>query len=153
MDNKNSINELNKLIEINNDRMEGYETALKETDETDLMNLFSHFKETSSNCNAELIHEVNILGGIPNEGTKATGKIYRVWMDFKALLTGKDRKSILNSCEYGEIVAIELYQDIILDNDNFLSVEHKNMLKAQLALIEKDHNKIEKLINLLVESD
>ena len=32
MEDKKSINVLNKLIEINNDRIEGYETASKETE-------------------------------------------------------------------------------------------------------------------------
>ena len=47
MDNKKSIDVLNTLIEINNDRIEGYETASKETDEPDLIKLFTQLVASS----------------------------------------------------------------------------------------------------------
>ena len=50
MENEKTIDALNKLIEINNDRIEGYETASKETNDTDLLNLFSGFIQTSKKC-------------------------------------------------------------------------------------------------------
>lgn len=61
---------LNTLIEINNDRIEGYETASKETDETDLKTLFAQLAQTSHECKDELVDEVEALGGTPEEGTK-----------------------------------------------------------------------------------
>jgi hypothetical protein len=36
MNQENAIDALNKLIVINNDRIEGYETASKETEESEL---------------------------------------------------------------------------------------------------------------------
>ncbi len=36
MENEKTIAVLNTLVQINNDRTEGYETALKETDESEL---------------------------------------------------------------------------------------------------------------------
>ena len=104
MDNEKSIDVLNTLIEINNDRIEGYETASKETDEEDLRTLFSQLMQTSESCKKELVNEVLELGGTPVEGTKTTGKFFRAWMDVKAALTNKDREAILNSCEHGEDV-------------------------------------------------
>jgi hypothetical protein len=41
MEKEKTIEVLNTLITINNDRIEGYDTAAKETDEYDLKNLFS----------------------------------------------------------------------------------------------------------------
>ena len=43
MENKEITSCLNKLIEINNDRVEGYDKASKETDDSDLKSLFSKF--------------------------------------------------------------------------------------------------------------
>ena len=59
----------NTLIAFNNDRISGYETALRETKETDLEALFSEFIQTSITCREELITEVRRLGGIPEEKT------------------------------------------------------------------------------------
>ena len=116
MENEKAIEVINSLITINNDRIEGYETASKETDEPDLKSLFAQFISTSQNCKQELVQEVNRLGGEEAEGTKASGKFFRVWMDVKSALTGKDHKAILNSCEYGEDQALDTY-DEALEND------------------------------------
>src|SRR5690349_19819739 len=107
MDNEKSIDVLNMLIQINNDRIEGYQTASKETEERDLQSLFSDLIETSETCRAELTEEVERLGGTPAEGTKTSGKFFRAWMDVKAAITGKDRKAILSSCEFGEDAAVD----------------------------------------------
>src|SRR5690606_32195771 len=116
MRNEKAIDVLNSLIVINNDRIEGYETASEETDEMDLKSLFSRFISTSQKCKQELVNEVVAQGGEVADGTKVTGKFFRAWMDVKAALTGKDRKAILNSCEYGEDEALKTYKDAIENN-------------------------------------
>lgn len=78
MENEKPIEVLNALITINNDRIEGYETASKETDEQDLKTLFAHFILTSQKCKQELVSQVYALGGEPSEGTKISGKFFRV---------------------------------------------------------------------------
>src|SRR6185312_11121102 len=101
--------------------------------------------QTSQKCKSELVDKISQLGGTPTEGTKTTGKIYRAWMDVKSALTGRDRKAILNSCEYGEDVAVDTYKKAIKDNSQDLSPELKNMLDAQFALIKGDHDKVRNL--------
>ena len=144
-----SIEALNSLIEINNDRIEGYNTASKETEDAELKTLFSQLSGTSMKCNQALIKQVAVLGGTPIEGTKTSGKIYRIWMDFKAMLTGKDRTSILNSCEYGETVAIEHYESVLKDNSANLTSEQQMMLNGQLDYLKADFTKVKKLNSLL----
>lgn len=149
MNQENAIDAFNTLIQINNDRIEGYKSAAEETDETELQTLFSELSKTSKKCNADLIFEVNKLGGTPIEGTKTTGKIYRAWMDFKAILTSKSRSSVLNSCEYGEDVAISTYQDVIDGNIEDFTLAQQAMIKAQQMLIKADHNKVKALRDLM----
>ena len=86
MEKEKTIEVLNKLITINNDRIEGYETASKETEEQDLKTLFAHFTAASQKCKQELADEVSKLGGTAAEGTLTIGKFFRVWMDVKAAL-------------------------------------------------------------------
>ena len=73
--NEKTIAHLNSLIEINNDRIEGYETAAKETDDAELKSLFIGLGDESRAHRSELISEVIGLGGSPAEGTTT----YRVW--------------------------------------------------------------------------
>ena len=150
MEKEKTIEVLNTLITINNDRIEGYETAGKETEEHDLKTLFATFSSTSEKCKTELVAEVIKLGGTPADGTRTTGKFFRVWMDVKAALTGKDRKAILNSCEYGEDVAQKTYEDALKNDSENLSTEQQSMIKAQHSLLVADHDKVKMMRDLVI---
>jgi uncharacterized protein (TIGR02284 family) len=152
MDKEETIEVLNTLITINNDRIEGYETASKETEEHDLKSFFAELSSTSQKCNQELKTEVSKLGGVAAEGTMVSGKFFRVWMDVKAALTGKDRKAILNSCEYGEEKAKETYEDALKDDAENLSTEQQTMIKAQHALLVADLEKVKSMADALEEA-
>ena len=136
------INVLNSLIVINNDRIEGYYTAAKETKEIELQELFRRFMRTSEMCKTELVAAVVKLGGTPDEGTRTTGKFFRVWIDFKAFLTGKDRVAILDSCEYGEKAAGDAYKEAIANNLHALTSQEQTLLNAQAKFLKADLNKV-----------
>lgn len=144
MENQKTISALNKLIEINNDRIEGYETASKETESAELKALFNGLSFTSNSNVTELRAEVLRLGGKPEEGTRVTGKFFRVWMDVKAAFTGNDRHAILSSCEFGEDKALETYEEV-LDNGSDLTVEQRAMIVKQQANLRGDHNEVKSL--------
>lgn len=137
-----TIDVLNSLIIINNDRIEGYKIASKETDETDLKIMFSNFIETSVTCKNELAAEVTKLGGFPNEGTRITGKFFRVWMDVKLALTCNDRKAILDSCKYGEKVALETYKNVLIHELNNINSNEQNMLNKHYESLKFDYKTI-----------
>lgn len=137
---------------INNDRIEGYETASKETEEPDLKTLFAQFISTSQKCKQELVIEVNKLGGKAAEGTLTSGKFFRGWMDVKAALTGKDRKAILNSCEFGEDKAKDTYDKALEKDLEHLSAEQQTMINAQKSLLKADHDHIKSLLDALVDA-
>ena len=140
METKKTIDALNKLVEINNDRTEGYTTALKETKDADLKKIFTRFIATSQKCKTELDNEVLTLGGKLTEGTKTTGKLFRLWMDTKAALTNDDRHAILNSCEAGEDVAVGVYKDVLKNDLAYLSSKQKSIVEKQFALNGEFHS-------------
>lgn len=145
MENEKQIDVLNKLIEINNDRLEGYETAATETKSADLQSLFSNMKSTSYDNLQELRTEVSRLGGKPTEGTRITGKFFRAWMDVKAALTTDDRQTVLNSCEFGEDKALETYEEVLENNNSDLSTAQIELVRAQQANLRADHDRIRAL--------
>ncbi|MCU0419934.1 MAG: PA2169 family four-helix-bundle protein [Cyclobacteriaceae bacterium] len=145
MEKEKTVEALNTLMTINNDRVEGYETAANETEEADLKMLFGRFASTSQQCNRELATEVLKFGGEPAKGTMVSGKFFRVWMDVKAALTGKDRTAILSSCEYGEDAAKKTYATVLQDEATHLSNAQQTMIGAQQRLLEADHRHIKSL--------
>ena len=114
-DNKKVIEVLNDLIQINNDRITGYERALKElkNDGSDLRVLFEGYIDQSRNIRNQLGTEVQALHGKMDDGTTVSGKIYRAWMDVKAVFTGKDRQTVLENCEFGEDAAQKAYKSAL----------------------------------------
>lgn len=150
METEKTIDALNELVTINNDRIEGYKTAAEETDEQDLKTLFFGFIRTSQQCKTELEGEVRRLNGEVAEGTMVSGKFFRVWMDVKAAITGKDRKAILDSCEFGEDAAVKTYQHVLKEHSDQLSAEQQNMIKAQYNIVKADHDKVKSLRDALV---
>ncbi|OYU79374.1 MAG: hypothetical protein CFE23_14495 [Flavobacterium sp. BFFFF1] len=144
METNKTIDALNNLVEINNDRVEGYETALKETDAADLKTLFKNLIGTSQNNLNALSEEVLRLGGEPTASTRITGKFFRAWMDVKAALTGNDRHQILASCEFGEDKALEAYEEALKDSSKF-SPEQVTMIREQQTRLRADHDRVRSL--------
>lgn len=140
--NEKNAEVLNDLIEINNDRLKGYEKAVAETaaEDADLRDLFEEVATVSRGCKDELTKFVYRNGEVPAEGTTARGKIYRVWMDVKAAITGHDRKAILASCEFGEDAAQRAYNQAL--ETEGISDDVKALLRDQQARLKKSHDRI-----------
>ena len=137
-----TVEALNRLVEINNDRIEGYETAASETDEQALKSLFNRFARASHTCREELVKEITSLEGTPTEGTKNSGKLFRIWMDVKVALTSKDRKAIFNSCEFGEANARETYEHVLKHDRDHLGAYYITMINSQMSILKGDHDQV-----------
>ena len=139
------VDVLNDLIQINNDRVNGYEKAAEETKDRDLdlQAIFRRMANDSRGYVAELSREVARLGGNPDTGSTGSGKLYRVWMDVKTLFTGKDRQAILESCEFGEDAAQKAYKDA-LASDAEISAETRKLITDQQASLKTSHDLIKK---------
>ena len=146
-----SIDILNTLLEINNDRLLGYQAAFDDTDEADLKTIFAQFSLTSQNCKKQLIAEIIKMGGTPIKEVHTSGILHRAWMDLKATLSGNDRVTILNSCEFGENVAIETYNKALTNNSEYLSGNQQTMIIKQQKLIQADLDRVKGLRNLLIQ--
>ncbi len=140
-----TIEILNDLVQINNDRIEGYIVAANELskDDSDLKNLFLNMIAESRVIKSALVGEVLALGGEEEKGTTASGKIYRAWMNVKAMFTGNDRQAVLSNCETGEDAAQRAYEEALNSND--LPRYVREMLFGQQAALRRSHDKIKSL--------
>ncbi len=143
--NEETVEILNDLIEINNDRITGYDRAIKESTEenADLKQLFEHLIRESHECKLALSTEVLVLKGETAEGTTNRGKIYRVWMDVRAAFSGHDRHSILANCERGEDAAQSAYKSALKSDD--LPQFIRDIVSEQQAKLKLSHDKIKML--------
>lgn len=142
MNNSNNITGvLNDLIKINIDRITGYEKAIKDLDNSEVMlkTLFSKASEHSTEFKNQLTDAVITLGGEPSDDRTLPGTIYQAWMDVKATFSGHDTTSTLEACEFGEDAAQRAYKDAQKAAEDF-PADIKQMITAQKSQLKKSHD-------------
>lgn len=144
--NNKQVEVLNDLVQINNDRIAGYEKAIAAIDDKeneDLRLLFERMINNSKDYNEILEKQVGLLNGEPALGTSGAGKLYRAWMELKAYVTGGDRLAILSSCVTGEETAIRAYEEALAEEE--LAIELKQLLNTQLSDLQQSYSEINAL--------
>jgi len=143
---KETIEVLNDLIQINNDRIVGYEKAIKETTQPgdeDLKVLYASMIAESHRIKIALATEVQTMGADVEQGTTTSGKIYRAWMDVKAVFGGHDRHAVLANCEAGEDAAQRAYR-MALEHEA-LPAYIRELLVRQQQSLKESHDEIKAL--------
>ena len=142
---KETIEVLNDLIQINNDRITGYEKAIRETkaEDEDLKILFAAMIAESHRNKIALATEVQTMGAEVENGTTTSGKIYRAWMDVKAVFTGHDRHTVLANCEAGEDAAKKAYRTA-LEHESLPAYIRELLVQQEGALLAS-HDEIKSL--------
>ena len=142
---KDLVAVLNDLIRINRDRTAGYMKAVEELKPTDidLKTMFTNMANHSAQFTSELTAEVAKLGGDPASDSTQSGKVYRVWMDIKSSVTGNDRKSILDLCEFGEDAALKAYY-MALESDAEIPADLRQLIISQRSNIQTAHDVVKR---------
>jgi len=142
---KETIEVLNDLIQINNDRIAGYEKAIKETksEDEDLKVLYASMIAESHRNKIALATEVQALGVEAEKGTTTSGKIYRAWMDVKAVFGGHDRHTVLANCEAVEDAAQRAYRTA-LEHEG-LPAFISDLLTQQQQTLKESHDEVKTL--------
>ncbi|MCY0976746.1 PA2169 family four-helix-bundle protein [Chryseobacterium wangxinyae] len=148
MENKKTVEVLNDLLKITNDRIEGF---LKVEDQ--LWNSYSHLKpdfdrmlSASQDIKSELIGMIRQNGGIAEDTVTTAGAIHRAWIDLKNSFTGDKEKSTLENVVFGEDAAIKAYQDALDSGD--LTDEVSRKVLDQLHHLKASYKKFENLEKL-----
>jgi uncharacterized protein (TIGR02284 family) len=138
---------LNDLVMIHNDRIAGYQRAIKELkpEDGDLKQLFDRMIIESQQIKSDLANEIQVLHGEVEKGSSEMGKIYRAWMEVKAVFTGGSRHTILANCEGGEDSIQKAYRKA-LETDR-LPVFLRELLNGQQITLRSSHDDIRNLRN------
>ena len=148
--NRDTIEVLNDLIQINNDRITGYERAIRETkaEDDDLKIFYATMIAESHRNKIALATEVQALGAEVEQGTTTSGKIYRAWMEVRAIFTGNSRHTILSNCEAVEDATKRAYVSA-LEHEGLPSYIRELLLRQEEAL-RSNHDEIRALRDQLV---
>ncbi len=142
--NKATIETLNDLVQINNDRIKGYENAIKETkDDGELVSVFNNKIVESQQFKSTLTEEIQVLGADADNTSTISGTIHRTWLEVKATFTGHSERSILEDCEFGEDAIKKAYQSAL--NEERLPAYIRDILNDQQAILSQSHDEIKAL--------
>lgn len=144
MENTKTVSLLNDLIEINNDRVAGFEKAIADIkdENVDLKAIFQRYAEQSRKNGQELAALVGNYGKVET-GTSVAGSLHRAWIDVKSIFGGSDRAGILSEAERGEDAIKKAYTDAISSGN--LPVDASSVVAEQAQGIKQAHDEVKAL--------
>jgi len=140
-----AVDVLNDLVKIHNDRIAGYERAIKETDSanSDLKQLFASFIGDSHQFKLALATEIQTYARDIENTTHSSGDLHRTWLAVKGFFSGHDVKSVLEECETGEDATQKAYKIAIADEH--FPAYIKEILVQQEQTLKAAHDKVKQL--------
>jgi len=145
MNDEKTVSVLNDLLNITNDRIEGFSKVEDKVWNTHsaLRNDYDNMVAQSQTMKTELIGLINAKGGQADNTTSTAGAIHRAWIDVKNSFTGDKDESTLENVVFGENAAIDAYQNALDSGD--LCPESSRLVSDQLHHLKSSYAKFENL--------
>jgi uncharacterized protein (TIGR02284 family) len=138
-----SADALHELLYFVNDRIEGYQRAVDESQDPQLSGYYKQLVSQSQQFANELNGYLREQGGDRQTSTTVKGKLYRSWMDAKAAVTGSDENAILGSNIHGEEWALKAYKEALADQSIRGAIRQE--VERQYEQSQKTYKELQKL--------
>jgi uncharacterized protein (TIGR02284 family) len=137
--------QLEHLLLICNDGIEGYKKAAENSKGIEFTTLFNDYVLQRTEYANELKTQIHILGGDADNQTGGTvGILHRLWTDVKYKLSSDEEHVALHACMEGEKVAIAAYDEVLTNAEN-ISAPLVALIQDQRDGIERALIKAEQL--------
>lgn len=144
MDKDDIVSTLNDLIQICKDGEEGFRTCAEHTTDSTLRSYFNNRAQSCAASAAELQSQVLLFGEEAETSSSFSGTLHRGWVNFRAMISGRDDEAILDECERGEDAALRAYRDA-LQRD--LPPNVRSIVLRQYEGAQKNHDEVKALRN------
>lgn len=134
---------LDELLYFVNDRIEGYQRAVSESEDPQLRGYYKQLVSQSQQFATDLNTYLTREGGEREERTTLKGKLYRAFMEAQAAVTGHSEKSLLAFNIHGETWALKAYQEALADQT--LTGPVRQAVERQHTLSQQTLERLEKL--------
>ena len=145
MNNEKTVSTLNDLLNITNDRIEGFSKVQEKVWEnhSGLRADYDQMVSQSREMKSDLIKMINEHGGDADNTTSTAGALHRAWIDVKNAFSGDKSESTLENVVFGEKAAIDAYQDALDSGD--LTPECSRTISDHLHHLKSSYAKFENL--------
>lgn len=145
MDSTKTVSVLNDLLNITNDRIQGFSKVEEKVwDKHSLLrDDYDQMVKESQEMKSDLIGLITERGGEPDDTSSAAGAIHRTWIDVKNAFTGDNPEATLENVVFGEKSAIAAYQEA-LQSDK-LCPQSTVVVADQLEQLKSSYSKFQTL--------
>lgn len=145
--NDKSMDLVNNLIEINKERISGYEKAAEATDaiDADIRSLFMRMALQSRQFIKEIKQHVSTLGKVAHDTGALAQSLRAAVSNLTTEITSQNRQMLLDFCLYLEQGAHQAYDAILkaLEEKNIPVPEVASIVKTQRLKIGKSLNNLQ----------
>lgn len=148
MDNSKTVSTLNDLLNITNDRIQGFSKVEEKVWDSygNLKVDYDQMVREAKIMRADLIDLINERGGKVDDTTTTAGALHRTWIDVKNSFTGDNAESTLENVVFGEKAAINAYQEALQSGN--LCPQSTVVVADQHENIKASYQKFENLERL-----
>ncbi|WP_313503471.1 ferritin-like domain-containing protein [Kaistella carnis] len=141
------VSTLNDLLQITNDRIEGFNKVEDKVWEKypNLKSDYTNMVDQSQKMRLELKSLISERNGDADDSTTVAGGLHRTWIDVKNAFSSDNAESTLENVTFGENAAIEAYQKALDSGD--LCPESSRVIQDQLHSLKASYEKFRNLEN------
>jgi len=142
MNNDETIDTLNTLIETAKDGEYGFRASAEYLSSPEVQQIFVRRADACLQATAELQSLVVGMGGYAEDSGSAMGTVHRGWMAVKGTLAGYSDRAILEEVERGEDSALSSYRKAL---EQPLTPASRSVVERQLEGVKRNHAQIHAL--------
>ncbi|HAP95666.1 ferritin-like domain-containing protein [Epilithonimonas hominis] len=145
--NNPTVSTLNDLLQITNDRIEGFNKVEDKVWEKypNLKSDYNNMVDQSQKMRLELKSLISERNGDADDSTTVAGGLHRTWIDVKNAFSSDNAESTLENVTFGENAAIEAYEKALDSGD--LCPESSRVVQDQLHSLKASYEKFKNLEN------
>ncbi|MEE6130376.1 PA2169 family four-helix-bundle protein [Chryseobacterium arthrosphaerae] len=145
--NNPTVSTLNDLLQITNDRIEGFNKVEDKVWEKypNLKSDYNNMVDQSQKMRLELKSLISERNGDADDSTTVAGGLHRTWIDVKNAFSSDNAESTLENVTFGENAAIEAYEKALESGD--LCPESSRVVQDQLHSLKASYEKFKNLEN------
>ena len=142
--------ELGKLININEDACEFYDSASEKAENPQMKRTFANLEQLHHGVVIDLKNRVRANGGDPEADETFTGQAKKFWGELMANISNDVDETLVKHLEEAEDRCLHSVQDAIQNNE--IDTQTKAVLQSQLQTLRKSHDHMKALKDNMQEA-
>ena len=134
---------LKTLTDTLADSVNGYRDAAQHVESAEFRQMFTELADERSQVLSDLQSELARAGGSADRDGTTLGTLHQRWLDFKAGITGRDDKAVINEVERGEDYLKEKFETAMASDA--LEGNVRGIVERAYGSVREGHDRVRDL--------